>query len=173
MRQARTGNTIKIPSGKLPKDSIPAGKPAAKRSAPVKKTGGKMHSSKAPSQRQLRVGEEIRHVLAGIFGRFELRDHDLIDVAVTVTEVRIGPDLRRATVFVTRLGRSDIDAKLPALRRAAPFLRAEVARALRLRVAPDLSFMADTSIDYAMYVDSLLRNPEVARDLDASHADDE
>ena len=119
------------------------------------------------------MGEEIRHVLAGIFGRFELRDHDLIDVAVTVTEVRIGPDLRRATVFVTRLGRSDIDAKLPALRRAAPFLRAEVARALRLRVAPDLSFMADTSIDYAMYVDSLLRNPEVARDLDASHADDE
>ena len=127
-----------------------------------------MHSAKPASQRQLRVGEEIRHVLAGIFGRFELRDHDLIDVAITVTEVRIGPDLRRATVFVTRLGRSDVDAKLPALRRAAPFLRSQLAHALRLRVAPDLSFMADTSIDYAMHVDSLLRNPEVARDLGPS-----
>ena len=122
-------------------------------------------SGKVPTQRQLRVGEEIRHVLAGVFGRGEIRDPELADLTITVTEVRIGPDLKRATAFVTRLGRSDIAAKLPALRRAAPFLRSQVAKALRLRVAPDLSFQADTSIDYAMHVDELLRAPEVARDL--------
>lgn len=111
------------------------------------------------------MAEEIRHVLAGVFARGEIRDPELADVAVTVNEVRIGPDLKRATVFVTRLGRSDIAEKLPALRRAAPFLRAQLAKQLRLRVAPDLSFVADTSIDYAMHVDELLRSPDVARDL--------
>jgi ribosome-binding factor A len=126
---------------------------------------GAVPGAKAPSQRQLRVAEEIRHVLAGVFVRGEIRDPELAEVAITVTEVRIGPDLKRATVFVTRLGRSDIAAKLPALKRAAPFLRAQVARALRLRAAPELSFLADTSIDYAMHVDELLRAPEVARDL--------
>ena len=124
-------------------------------------------SSKAPTQRQLRVAEEIRHVLAGVFGRGEVRDPALADVTITVTEVRIGPDLKRATAFVTRLGRSDVADKLPALRRAAPFLRSQVAKELRLRVAPDLSFQADTSIDYAMHVDELLRAPGVARDLGA------
>lgn len=123
------------------------------------------HSAKAPSQRQLRVGEEIRHLLSGVFLRGEIRDPELADVNITVTEVRIGPDLKRATAFVTRLGRSDIAEKLPALTRAAPFLRAQLAKQLRLRVAPDLSFQADTSIDYAMHVDELLRTPEVARDL--------
>ena len=125
-------------------------------------------AAKPPSQRQIRVAEEIRHVLSGIFGRGEIHDPDLSDVLITVTEVRIGPDLKRATAFVTRLGRSDIEQKLPALRRAAPFLRTLVAKAMRLRVAPDLSFQADTSIDYAMYVDGLLRAPDVARDLAAA-----
>ncbi len=124
-----------------------------------------LNSAKAPTQRQLRVAEEIRHVLSGVFARGEVRDHELHDVLITVTEVRIGPDLKRATAFVTRLGRSDIAEKLPALRRAAPFLRGCVAKELRLRVAPDISFQADTSIDYAMHVDSLLRAPDVARDL--------
>lgn len=126
---------------------------------------GGTHSAKAPSQRQLRVAEEIRHVLAGVFLRGEIRDPELADVAITVTEVRISPDLKHATAFVTRLGRSDIAEKLPALRRAAPFLRGQVAHALKLRHAPDLAFQADTSIDYAMHVDELLRAPEVARDL--------
>lgn len=122
-------------------------------------------SARAPSQRQLRVSEEIRHVLAGVFARGEVRDPELVDVLITVTEVRISPDLRSATAFVTRLGRSDVAEKLPALRRAAPFLRGQLAKALRLRIAPEVSFQADTSIDYAMHVDTLLRAPEVARDL--------
>jgi ribosome-binding factor A len=121
--------------------------------------------AKAPTQRQLRVAEEIRHVLAAVFGRGEVRDPDLTDVLITVTEVRLSPDLKHATAFVTRLGRSDIDAKLPALRRAAPFLRTQIARALRLRYAPEVHFQADTSLDNAMHIDALLHAPDVARDL--------
>jgi ribosome-binding factor A len=120
----------------------------------------------APTQRQLRVAEEIRHVLADIFARDTIRDHELSGVVITVTEVRVSPDLRRATAYVTRLGRSDVDQLLPALKRVAPFLRSQLARALRLRVAPEVSFMADTSIDYAMQVNTLLHRPEVVRDLD-------
>lgn len=100
-----------------------------------------------------------------MFARGEVRDPDLAHVTITVTEVRVSPDLRQATVFVSRLGRSDIAASLPALTRAAPFLRGLLARQLRLRVAPELSFTADTSLDHAMEIEALLRSPEVARDL--------
>jgi ribosome-binding factor A len=127
--------------------------------------GGAHASAKAPSQRQLRVAEEIRHVLAGIFVRGEIRDPELAGVTITVTEVRISPDLRHATAYVTRLGRSDVAELLPALRRAAPFLRSQLAHALKLRYAPDLAFQSDTSMDYAAHVDELLHSPEVARDL--------
>jgi ribosome-binding factor A len=118
-----------------------------------------------PSQRQLRVAEEIRHVLAGVFARHELRDPDLADAQVTVTEVRIGPDLKHAIAFVARLGRSDVDALLPALKRAAPFLRGQVAHSLRLKFAPDLTFQPDTALEYATRIDRLLHAPRVARDL--------
>jgi ribosome-binding factor A len=121
----------------------------------------------APSQRQLRVAEEIRHVLAGVFGRHEFRDPDLADAAVTVTEVRMSPDLKHATVFLSRLGRSDVDALLPALKRTSPYLRGQVAHALRLRYAPDLSFQPDQALEYAMKIDRLMHAPEVARDLQA------
>ena len=121
-----------------------------------------------PTQRQLRVAEEIRPLLAAIFTRGEFRDPALADVKVTVTEVRISPDLKNATAFVTRLGRSDVELLLPALTRAAPYLRAELAKAMRLRVAPHVSFQPDTALEYAMHVDSLLHSPEVARDLQGS-----
>jgi ribosome-binding factor A len=111
------------------------------------------------------VAEEIRHVLAGVFARGELRDPALAGEHVTVTEVRISPDLKHATAFVARLGRADVDALLPALKRAAPFLRTQLAHALRLRYAPDISFQADTALDYAMKIDQLLHTPEVERDL--------
>jgi ribosome-binding factor A len=118
-----------------------------------------------PSQRQLRVAEEIRHVLAGVFARQELRDPDLADAQVTVTEVRIGPDLKHAIAFVARLGRSDVDVLLPALKRATPFLRGQVAHSLRLKFAPDLTFQPDTALEYATKIDRLLHKPEVVRDL--------
>ncbi len=102
----------------------------------------------------------------GCSRRHELRDPELADVVITVTEVRIGPDLKRATAFVARLGRSDVDALLPALKRAAPFLRGQVAHALRLRYAPDLTFRSDAALEYATKIDRLLHQPEVARDLE-------
>jgi ribosome-binding factor A len=123
-------------------------------------------AQEAASQRQLRVAEEIRHILADLFARTDFRDPDLAGEHVTVTEVRIGPDLKRATAFVARLGRTDIDALLPALRRVTPFLRAHVAHALRLKFAPDLSFQPDHALDEAAKIDRLLHSPEVARDLE-------
>jgi ribosome-binding factor A len=124
-------------------------------------------AGKAPTQRQLRVAEEVRHVLAQLFLRHDFRDPELADLQITVTEVRMSPDLKHATAFVTRLGRTDIDAKLPALKRAAPFFRAQVAHAMRLRVAPDISFQPDTALDYAMQINQLMHDPLVAQDLGA------
>ena len=122
--------------------------------------------SKAPSQRQLRVAEEVRHVLSSVFTRHDIRDPDLAGETITVTEVRVSPDLKAATAFVARLGRPDVDKLLPALKRAAPYLRGQVAHEMRLRIAPTLSFQADTALEYAMHIDKLLHRPEVARDLD-------
>ena len=119
-----------------------------------------------PSQRQLRVAEEIRHVLAGLFARREFRDPELAEAQVTVSEVRIGPDLKHAVAFVSRLGREDIDALLPALKRAVPFIRSQVAQALPLKFMPALSFQPDHALDYASKIDRLLHQPEVARDLE-------
>ena len=119
-----------------------------------------------PTQRQLRVAEEIRHVLAGLFERRDFRDPELASAQITVTEVRMSPDLKHAMAFVARLGRSDIDALLPALKRAVPYLRGQVAQALRLRFVPDLSFQPDAALEYATKIDKLLHQPEVARDLE-------
>jgi ribosome-binding factor A len=127
----------------------------------------KKPAAAAPTQRQLRVAEQIRHVLADVFARGGFRDPDLSDAQVTVTEVRIGSDLKHATAFVARLGRPDVDALLPALKRAVPYLRGEVARSLRLKYAPDLSFQPDATLEYALKIDRLLHQPQVARDLGA------
>ncbi len=118
-----------------------------------------------PTQRQLRVAEEIRHVLSGVFARAEFRDPELAAAHITVTEVRIAPDLKRATAFISRLGRSDVEALLPSLQRATPYLRGQVAKALRLRVAPDIVFQPDHALDYAMKIEELMHRPEIARDL--------
>lgn len=123
-------------------------------------------ASAAPTQRQLRVSEEIRHVLAGLFGRKEFRDPDLAEAEITVTEVRIGPDLKHATVFVARLGRTDVELLLPALRRAAAYMRGRIAHDLRLRHAPELHFQPDVALEEAARINRLLHSPDVARDLD-------
>lgn len=112
------------------------------------------------------MAEEIRHVLAGLFERRDFRDPELAEAEITVTEVRVGADLKRATAFVSRLGRTDVDALLPALGRAAPYMRGQVAHALRLRYAPELVFQADHALDEAAKIDRLLHRPDVARDLD-------
>lgn len=126
-----------------------------------------------PTQRQLRVAEEIRHVLANLFERRDFRDPDLAAAHITVSEVRLSPDLKHATVFVARLGRSDVEDLLPALKRAAAYLRGQVARSVQLRYTPDLSFQPDHALEYATKIDILMHQPEVARDLGAPDDDSE
>ncbi len=92
---------------------------------------------KGPSQRQLRVGEEIRHVLADLFLRTEFHDKVLAREHITVSEVRMSPDLKHAVVFATVLGQKDITPLLPALKRVAPFLRAQIGPRMGLRVTPE------------------------------------
>lgn len=130
----------------------------------------KPHSANAagPSQRQLRVGEEIRHLLSEVMLRTEFHDAELAKAHLTVSEVRMSPDLKHALVFATVLGHKDIRPLLPALKRVAPFLRAQLAPRLGLRTTPELKFVADEALDEATKINQLLHSPEVARDLDDS-----
>ena len=125
-----------------------------------------MTIAKEPTQRQLRVGEEIRHGLAEVMARQELRDPDLFDVTITITEVRVSPDLKNATAFIIPLGGGDDKLILEALKRASPFLRGQIAKQIKLKHVPRLSFKHDNSFDEASHIDLILRRPEVARDLD-------
>jgi ribosome-binding factor A len=118
-----------------------------------------------PTQRQLRVGEALRHALAEMLERGTVRDPDLAGTSVTVTEVRPSPDLRSAVVFVMPLGGGRADQVVEALQRAAPYLRHGVAERVSLKFLPTLRFVADTTFDKAGRIDELLRSPAVARDL--------
>jgi len=124
-----------------------------------------------PSTRPLRVGEEIRHVLAAILARGDLHDPDLVGRSITVSEVRVSPDLMQATAYVTQLGGGDMETLLKALKRAAPYLRRAVVKEVKLRRAPELAFAADTSFDYANRIDTALRDPAVRRDLESDGED--
>ena len=116
------------------------------------------------SPRSLRVGEEMRHALARIF-EHGLHDPALAGVALTITEVRVSPDLKHATVFVVPLGGGHTAEVMAGLKRAEGYLRRELAQAVKLRYAPALHFTLDTSFEHATQIDALLRRPEVARDL--------
>ncbi|MCE2509449.1 MAG: 30S ribosome-binding factor RbfA [Alphaproteobacteria bacterium] len=120
---------------------------------------------KAPSQRQLRVGEELRHALAAIFERGHFRDPVLTGATITVTEVRVAPDLRKATVFVTPLGGEGMDDLIEALERAAPYLRTQLTHHVRLRYLPSLAFRPDVTFEEVSRIEALLHRPEVAQDL--------
>lgn len=128
---------------------------------------------RSASQRQLRVAEEIRHALAEVLERGELRDPGLSGVSVTITEVRVSTDLRHATAFVMPLGGGDVEAVVAALGRARPFLRRRVAGVVQLKYVPDLHFIADESFDTAGRLEALLSDPRVARDLEPATDDGE
>ena len=123
-------------------------------------------AGRAPSQRQLRVGELVRHALADIFQQGAVHDPDLEGVLVTVPEVRMTPDLKLATAFVMPLGGKGADKLVAVLDRHRKFLRGEVGHRVDLRFVPDLRFRLDESFDEGARIDSLLRSPEVKRDLD-------
>ena len=126
-----------------------------------------------PSQRQLRVAEEVRHALSAVLARGDFRDPDLAGAHITVTEVRASPDLKHMTAFVSGLGKDLPDAQFAALKRAAPYLRTQLAKSVRLRFAPGLHFQPDTALDYAMQIDRVMRQPEVARDLGPRSEEDQ
>src|SRR4051794_40546353 len=126
-----------------------------------------------PSQRQLRVGEELRHALAQLLGPGELRDPALRDANITVTEVRVSPDLRNATAYVMPLAGTNADEIMSGLKRSAPYLKTMIARTVELRQAPNIAFAYDTSFDSAARIAELLHTPEVERDLSPSSGDDE
>lgn len=118
-----------------------------------------------PSIRPLRVGEELRHVLADLFARGGLRDPALDGLILTVAEVRLTPDLKTATVFVRALAHKDEAGVVKALAKNAKAIRAEIARRVRLRSVPELRFRLDESVEAAAGIDALLKRPEIARDL--------
>jgi ribosome-binding factor A len=124
-----------------------------------------------PSQRQLRVGEIVRHVLADIFLRGDLQDKELQGARLTVSEVRVSPDMRQATVYVARLGGGEMGEILKALARAKGFLRAGVGHALTTKFTPDLHFEEDRTFDEAQHIAEILRSKEVAADLQPTAAE--
>lgn len=121
-----------------------------------------------PSVRLLRVGEQVRHVLSDILMRGDVHDDMLASHMVSVTEVRMSPDLRHATVFVKPLLGKDEEAVLKALRTNTAYLQREVAHRVKLKYAAKLKFLADESFDEGSHIDRLLRDPRVARDLDGA-----
>jgi len=130
------------------------------------------HAKPASGQRPLRIGEELRHALARIFERGELRDPDLQGAAITVTEVRVSPDLKNATAYVMPLAGARAETVMAALARSAPYLRRALAQAVKLRYAPGLEFALDTSFDHASRIAALLHRPEVERDLSGEPGED-
>ena len=121
--------------------------------------------NRTPGQRQLRVGEEIRHLLADLLEHGNMRDPDLREASITVTSVDVSPDLRNATAFVMPLGGHDEKRLMAAMRRAAPWFRARVGERAGLRHAPEIRFELDRTFDEADRIYSLLRRPDVARDI--------
>jgi ribosome-binding factor A len=117
------------------------------------------------SVRLLKVGEQVRHILSELLARREVHDETLIGHSVSVTEVRMSPDLRHATVFVKPLLGVDEGEVLTALRQNTEFFQREVASRLRLKYAAKLKFLGDESFDEAARIEALLADPKVARDL--------
>ena len=132
----------------------------------------KKSSAPGGSQRQLRVGETVRHAVADILSQGSVHDPALEGHIITVPEVRMSPDLKLATVYVMPLGGRDTELVIEALERNKRFLRGEVARRVNLKFAPDLRFRTDERFDEAERIEKLLRTPAVQRDL-APDSDEE
>jgi ribosome-binding factor A len=123
-------------------------------------------TGKGSSQRQLRVGEQARHALSELLQRGEVRDDVIEKTVISVSEVRMSPDLKVATAFVSPLGAKDSAVVIEALNRHARFIRGRMSPALRqMKYMPEFRFKLDTSYDNFARIDELLRSPEVARDL--------
>jgi ribosome-binding factor A len=129
-------------------------------------TRSKKSQSAPPSQRQLRIGELIRHKLAEMLTRGEIHDDVIASHVITVPEVRLSPDLKLATAFVVTLGDADIKEVLAALERNKRYIRAELAQAVNLKFAPDIRFRRDETFEEASRIDALLASAKVRQDID-------
>ncbi|HEY2883685.1 MAG TPA: 30S ribosome-binding factor RbfA [Rhizomicrobium sp.] len=129
-------------------------------------------ANKAPSQRQLRVGEMLRHALSDVLRRGELRDPDLAQVSVTITQVKPSPDMRYATIFCEPLGGKNAKTVVAALNRHKGYLRGEMGRLIALKFTPELRFLEDESFAAAQKIETLLKSSRVARDLSTPKAND-
>ena len=118
-----------------------------------------------PSQRQLRAGELVRHALVAILHEEDINDPALVGVSVTVTEVRMSPDLRHATVFIEPLGGVHATEVVDGLNRHAKFLRGRLGRSIELKFTPDLKFLHDESFNEAARMNRLFEDPKVQKDL--------
>lgn len=130
-------------------------------------------AKKPPTQRQLRVGEMLRHELAWILERGELSDPRLAGVTLTVTEVSVSPDLKNAMAYVVPLGGGDPGDSLKGLGAAEPYMRRLIAKKVDLRAVPRLRFQIDHTFDEAGKIDALLHDPRVLQDLAAKNEDDD
>jgi ribosome-binding factor A len=133
----------------------------------------KKGSAPGGSQRQLRVGETVRHAMAEILSHGSVHDPELEGHIITVPEVRMSPDLKLATIYVMSLGGRDIDVVIAALERNRKFLRGELARRVNLKFSPDVRFRVDERFDEAERIEKLLRTPAVQRDLTSNSPDTE
>ncbi len=125
-------------------------------------------TSEGRSVRLLRVGEQVRHILSEVLMRGDVHDDTLAKHTISVTEVRMSPDLKHATVFIKSLLGQDEEAVLKALRTNTAYLQREVAKRVNLKFAAKLKFLADESFDEGSHIDALLRDPKVARDLNGA-----
>jgi ribosome-binding factor A len=133
---------------------------------------GRFDGPMGPSQRQLRVGEALRHALAEILFRNEIRDPDLDGVSVTITQVKPSPDMRYATVYCEPLGGENAREVIAALNRHKGFLRGEMGHRLTMKFTPDLRFVEDVSFAEAQKIETILKSPDVQRDLQAQRDED-
>ncbi|MBP2235995.1 ribosome-binding factor A [Sinorhizobium kostiense] len=134
----------------------------------------KRSTSSAPSQRMLRVGEQVRAAITQILQRGEVRDPLIEKTVISISEVRMSPDLKIATAYVTPLGVADHATIIEALNKHAKFIRGRLGPQLRqMKYMPDVRFRDDTSFDNYQKIDALLRSPEVSRDLDPDSEDEE
>jgi ribosome-binding factor A len=136
-------------------------------------SGNDASGAPAPTQRQLRVGEELRHTLAQLLRPGALRDPALREANITVTEVRVSPDLKNATAFVMPLAGAGTDQIMAGLKRSAVFLKGRVARMVELRQVPNIVFAFDAAFDNAARIAALLARPEVERDIHAPSPDND
>jgi len=134
---------------------------------------GRSDGPLGPSQRQLRVGEALRHALAEILNRNEIRDPDLEGVSVTVTQVKPSPDMRYATVYCEPLGGQNAKEIVAALNRHKGFLRGEMGHRITMKFTPELRFVEDESFAEALKIETILRSDRVSRDIAGKQDDEE